>query len=232
LGLAGLALLSVLLIAGEGEFLTFRRVLPLILIPMAYWQTGQFTGPLNQGLQVRLASIDERILHAFGGISLPARVRHWLTVYLETAYLFVYPMVPSGLAVLYFGGALERINEFWTVVLPPAYFSYATLPFLRTLPPRALEAPRERDQPVRIRAFNLIVVRLITHQANTFPSGHSAAATAVALELIRFAPPVGAVYAVIAISIMLGAFVGRYHYAADLLLGAALACVSFLLAPR
>jgi membrane-associated phospholipid phosphatase len=81
-----------------------------------------------------------------------------------------------------------------------------------------------------MRRFNLIVVRLVTHQANTFPSGHAAAAVAVALELISAVPAAGFIYLVIAISIMVSAFVGRYHYALDVALGAALSCISFLLA--
>jgi hypothetical protein len=48
--------------------------------------------------------------------------------------------------------------------------------------------------------------------------------------LISAIPVAGFIYLVIAISIMLAAFVGRYHYALDVALGAALSCISFLLA--
>jgi hypothetical protein len=213
----------------ETKFVTFRRVLPLLLMPMAYWQTGQFTAPVHQRLQQGLAEIDRRIFAAFQNLTIPAALRRWLHDYLEYSYLFVYPMVPSALAVLHFAGAIEHAQEFWTVVLPPAYVCYATLPFLRTLPPRSLEPGHEgKGKQVGIRGFNLVVVRLVTHQANTFPSGHAAAAVAVALVLIRLVPYAGVVYLVVAISIMAGAFIGRYHYAADVLLGAALAVTSFL----
>jgi membrane-associated phospholipid phosphatase len=230
LGGAAIGLLSLLLLVKENQFVSLQRILPVILLPMAYWQTGQFMAPVNRRLQQMLAAIDRKILRAFEDISFSARLRRWLMMYLEAAYLLVYPMVPSGLVVLYFAGAIDHASEFWTVVLPPAYLSYATLPFLRTLPPRILEEPGGGNQRSGIQAFNRIIIRRVTHQANTFPSGHSAAATAVALELLRFAPPIGVVYVVIAISIMLGAFMGRYHYAADLVLGAALAAAAFLLA--
>jgi len=78
-----------------------------------------------------------------------------------------------------------------------------------------------------MRRFNLGVVRLITHESNTFPSGHAAAAVAVALVLIRWIPLVGILYALLALGIMAGAFVGRYHYAADLLVGGAIAALTF-----
>src|SRR5687768_4380649 len=112
LGAAGIALLALL---------PFRAILPLILIPLAYWQTGQFTAPINERMQKALAAIDRKIFGAFRGVSLPPRIRRWLLIYLECAYLLVYLMVPSGLAVLYFAGAIEHSTEFWTVVLPPAY---------------------------------------------------------------------------------------------------------------
>ena len=76
--------------------------------------------------------------------------------------------------------------------------------------------------------FNLVVVRSITHESNTFPSGHAATAVAVALELIRSVPSVGIVYALLAVAIMAGAFVGRYHYAADVVVGAIIAVLSFV----
>jgi len=220
LGVAGIALLALF---------PFRSILPLILIPIAYWQTGQFTAPVNKSVQRWLAEFDRRIFTAWRGISLPAWLRRGLMVYLECAYLLVYLMVPSGLAVLYFAGAIGHVSEFWTVILPPAYFCYATLPFLRTLPPRALEHGQEWNHlRSGVRSFNLVVVRLVTHEANTFPSGHAAAAVAVALEVARHEPSAGGVYLVLATSIVLGAFVARYHYAVDVLLGAALASISFL----
>jgi hypothetical protein len=230
LGAVAVVLVSLPLLAANDAFPGFGRVLPLLLMPMAYWQTGLFMAPLNETLQRTLASIDRRILSAFENIHVPPGLEHRLRIYFECAYLLVYPMVPSGLFVLYAAGFFERAVEFWTVVLPPAYLCYATLPFARTLPPRALDRVRERDlQRTGIRGFNLFVVRSVTHQANTFPSAHAAAAVAVALELTRVVLWAGIAYLIIAISIMAGAFIGRYHYAMDVVLGGVLACISFLL---
>lgn len=231
LGVISLALIVLLPQVGKQAAAFRQLLLPLFLIPMAYWQTAHFSAPLNEGLQRRLAAIDDTILSALKGFSLPTWLKRLTHVYLEGAYLLVYPLVPSGLAVLYFAGVIERAEEFWTVVLPPAYLCYATLPFIRTLPPRRLEQVQRTDAPqTGIRRFNLTVIRLVTHQVNTFPSGHAAAAVAVALELLSAVPAAGIVYLAIAISIMVAAFVGRYHYAVDVALGGALSCVSFLLA--
>lgn len=69
--------------------------------------------------------------------------------------------------------------------------------------------------------------------ANTFPSGHVAAATACALILLRVAPLwVGLVFLFLAISIALAAVLGRCHYAADAILGALVALIAHLADPR
>ncbi|HET9217340.1 MAG TPA: phosphatase PAP2 family protein [Terriglobia bacterium] len=225
----GAIAIGLVLLTNSELLLWTRSFMPLLLMPMAYWQTGQFTAPINEKFQRYLAVIDRKIFNAVGHRSLPEGLRRAFHGFLEYSYLFVYPMVPSALAVLYGAGAGAYAREFWSVVLPPTYICYATLPFLRTLPPRSIEIVAARKvNPAGIRGFNMVVVRHVTHQSNTFPSGHAAAAMAVALVLMRFVPPAGVLYLLLAISIMAGAFFGRYHYAADVLLGAALAVFSFM----
>jgi hypothetical protein len=41
-------------------------------------------------------------------------------------------------------------------------------------------------------------------------------------------PPVGIAYLIVAISIMAGAVAGRYHYVADVVLGAVVASIGYL----
>src|SRR6266568_4301185 len=198
-----------------------RDWLPLAFIPLAYWQTGFFLRPLNEWLQSKLKSFDRKHL---GRRSPPFM---WL---LELCYLFCYPAVPLGLVTLYLSGMGRFAEEFWNVVIPPAYACYATFPFVRTLPPRAIEnAVVWQPQQSRLRTLNLFLVRHVTTQANTFPSGHVAASLAIALELTRLAPAVGAIFLCFAIGIAAGAFIGRYHYAVDVLLGAGLAVISFVI---
>jgi hypothetical protein len=212
-GLAGLFLL---------RSTAFRDWLPLVFIPLAYWQTGYFVQPINQKLQSKLQSFDQKLLRSF-------RVGPGLSFWLELAYLLVYPLVPLGLIALYASGMGEFAEEFWNVVLPPAYSCYATFPFVQTLPPRAIEQ-RTTWEPKRtkIRILNLFVLRHVSIQANTFPSGHVAASLAVALELLRHAPVAGVVFFVLSAAIAAGAFQGRYHYGVDVLLGVALAVLSFI----
>jgi membrane-associated phospholipid phosphatase len=220
------AIVTGIAVAGVGGILTMRSTtirdwLPLAFIPLAYWQTGQFVLPLNQSFQSRLESLDRKYLRS----GLPPFM--WL---LELAYLFCYPLVPLGLVALYLSGMGRFAEEFWNVVLPPAYACYATFPFVQTLPPRAIE----RDvpwQPRRtpLRKLNLFVLRHISIQANTFPSGHVAASFAVSLELLAHSTAAGCIFLLMSVAVAGGAFWGRYHYGLDVLIGALMAIVSFLL---
>jgi membrane-associated phospholipid phosphatase len=222
------AMITVNAAAGVAALLLLRSTplqnwLPLAFIPLAYWQTGYFVLPLNQKLQSRLESFDESFLRSI-------RLGPHITFWLELAYLLVYPLVPLGLIALYLSGMGQFAEEFWNVVLPPAYLCYATFPFVQTLPPRAIEERVAWEpQRTKIRILNLFVLRHVSIQANTFPSGHVAASLAIALVLLRHAPEAGVLFLIMAIAIAAGAFFGRYHYGLDVLIGAALAVISFLL---
>ena len=80
-----------------------------------------------------------------------------------------------------------------------------------------------------VRALNFWVLRHASIQANTFPSTHVASSTACALVLLHVAPAVGLGFAALALLIALGAVAGRYHFAADAVLGALLALAVFVI---
>jgi membrane-associated phospholipid phosphatase len=184
---------------------------------LAYWQAGQYFVTPDAGWQEMLLRVDRRL-------GLPWRVPAFIEAILELAYALCYAMVPAGLGALLLAGGLEHAASYWRMVLPPAYSCYALVPLLPMLPPRALEtlAPPQ----TALRRFNLWVAARGSIHANTFPSAHVAASLAVALALLRFAPAAGWVFLVIAAGIAMGAVVGRYHYALDAVLGAALVALA------
>lgn len=218
------AIVTLIAVAGIGVIVNMRSSgirdwLPLGFIPLAYWQTGQFVRPLNQRLQSKLESLDRK--HVFA----PPRP---IMVALELAYLFCYPLVPAGLVALYLSGMGRFAEEFWNVVLPPAYLCYGTFPFVQTLPPRAIEeyTPWQPER-TQIRKLNLFVLRHVSIQANTFPSGHVAASLAVAFQLLSHTVAAGMLFLAVSVCIAAGSFFGRYHYGIDVLLGVLLAAISF-----
>src|SRR6266516_834810 len=224
IAIAGLAGMWISVVSGS----VIRNWLPVLLIPLAYGQAGQFVLPVNLTFQMTLQKFDQKPLLAFIRFSIKSAGRRYWSLVLEFAYLFCYPLVPCGLAALYLTGMARFAEEFWNIVVPPAYVCYATFPFVQTLPPRAIEnAAVWQPQQSRIRTLNLFVLRHVSIQANTFPSGHVAASLAIALELTRLAPTIGSIFLCFAIGIAAGAVIGRYHYVVDVLLGMALAVVSF-----
>jgi membrane-associated phospholipid phosphatase len=197
----------------------------LFLVP--YWQTGQFFQGPNRKIEQRLLAFDRwlipRIAHSSG------TSRSALGLALEVAYLFCYPLVPLGLFALYVAHRRGHVADFWLVVLIATYLCYAMTPFVPAYPPRDLaKAQTPKAQTGKARIFNRWILKHGSIHAISFPSAHVASAFAVALVLLRFSAPLGMVFFVIAIWISLGAVIGRYHYALDVLLGAATAVIVFL----
>ncbi len=231
LGVAGIGLVAAAQFApaglGDATASRLRDWLPCLFILIAYWQAGEFFQKPNQRLQARLLDFDVRL---FARLRFPWRGagRDSLVAdYFEIAYLFCYPLIPLGVAVLYLFGLSGQSDEYWAVVLPSAYLCYGLLPFAQTLPPRMLEEERA-PAGSWIRNLNLNVLHHGSIQVNTFPSAHVSAATGASLALFPLLPVAGAIFLWAAFSIAVGAVAGRYHYAADALLGAAVALGVFL----
>src|SRR5262249_34028923 len=120
-------------------------------------------------------------------------------------------------------------NEYWLVILPATYSCYVLTAFLPTRPPRELETESVSRRPRKIRALNLWVVRHISIHLNTFPSAHVTATLGRSLALMRHAPVIGVTFLLASIGIIFGAVTGRYHYAADVIVAAAVAVTVFAL---
>lgn len=234
IGCAGLAaiLTTRLLqaILARGTISAIEDWLPAPLMLVVYWQVGQFRSSPNEKLQAALARLDDRVLAPVFWHPAGQRIHEWIAGCLEFAYLFCYFLVPLGVGVLYVAHLRDYADEYWAIVLPSTYLCYILLPFAQTMPPRMLEpdgylGPR----PGKIRALNLWLLQRASIQVNTFPSAHVASTFAASLALAHVAPLAGLVFLCVAIGIALGAVLGRYHYAADALLGALLATAVFLL---
>lgn len=209
--------------------LVVRDWLPAALMPMVYWQAGCFSSRVNKSFQTRLQRLDQKLLSGWMP-SLAARPRYrWVAVSLELAYLSCYVLVPMGLGVLYLAGLRRHTIEYWSVVLLATYPCYFFSAFVQTLPPRLLETNSAGTVTGKIRRFNLWIVRWLSIQLNTFPSAHVTATLGSSLVLLHFVPSVGSAFMLISIGIALGAVLGRYHYAADVLMAAVLTVVVYAL---
>jgi len=205
-----------------------RDWLPAPLLLLAYWQTGAFVEAPNKGFQRKLGDLDLKLLRGC------AHVDHGGSIavqnYFEFSYLLCYPLVPLGLGVLYLWHLRQNADQYWAAILPATYLCYVVLPFVQALPPRLLQAEEEvqRDRS-SIRRLNLWLLRHASIQVTTFPSAHVAATAAASLALLQLVPLAGFVFLLLPLGIAVGAVKGRYHYALDVLLGAGLAVVVFVL---
>jgi membrane-associated phospholipid phosphatase len=232
LGLSGIAVsmaafLSSRVLPPEASDI-LRDWTPAPLMVMAYWQSGCFFHRPDASLQKTFESWDARVFRALGMTPSSSWDRSWFGSALELAYLICYPVVPLGVAALYVAGMRDRVDDYWLVVLLSAYACYAMLPFIQLHPPRTLEAGRERSISNGVlRRLNLWIVGKATHQATTFPSGHVAASTAIALVLLRETPAIGLLFLAIAAGIAMGCVSVRYHYAVDVIAAVILASIVF-----
>jgi PAP2 superfamily len=201
-----------------------RDWLPVALMLVPYWQTGQFfTGP-NPRIQSWLVESDRylaKLLHpgvlAFG---------RYTRLSMEWAYMLCYPLPLAGLAVLYAAGMRRYATTYWPIVLMPTYLCYALTPLVPALPPRDIPGkPGAAGARTRSRVFNLWILKHASIAAISFPSAHVACALAISFVLLHYVPVAGAIFLAIAVWIGVAAIVGEYHYAIDVWLGAAVALI-------
>ena len=198
-----------------------RDWLPAACILLAYWASGAFFISPMLGWEQRLAAIDRRLLR-----HLPRSDA--LDGVLELAYLSVYLVIPAGFATVYLSARGVDIDRYWTIVVLSELGCYAMLPWIQTRPPRALVTGAVGSEQSQWRRVNLAVLARGSIQANTFPSGHTAGAVATALAVMGSWPAAGAFFLIWAMLIAAGSVAGRYHYAADAILGAAWAIVAWV----
>jgi membrane-associated phospholipid phosphatase len=195
-----------------------RDWMPAALLLVAYWQIGEFVAKPNQSVQARLGAFDRTL---FSSLHIqPARTLvGWISaLYLELAYLLVYPLIPLGIAALYIGGMRHNADYYWIVVLLATYTCFAVTPFVPALPPRSLAGYEMFEIPSNsLRIVNERILRRASIQAITFPSAHVASSAAASLVLLRLEPRVGLIFLWAALSIAVATVVGGYHYAADVL---------------
>ena len=218
----------------------FRDWLPVALMLVPYWQTGQFFLGPNLKIQNWLMDLDRRWLVETSARSGTAKTR--LGLGFEIAYVFCYPFVPLGLGALYIAGMRGRVDEYWFVVLTATYLCYAITPFFPAMPPRVLanvsaldrwnpvparESANKREQSNKGQRFNRWIQEWGSIHAISFPSAHVASTLAVSLVLTRHMHIVGLCFLFVAGCIAVAAVAGRYHYTLDVLLGAAVALAVF-----
>jgi hypothetical protein len=205
-----------------------RDWLPGFYMLVGYWLSGQFFVRPRQEVEAWLSRIDRRVFARLGLEHRVATAPRPLLEALELAYLCCYPIVPAGFAILVVEGHREAADWYWSLLLLAAYLAYAGLLWVPTRPPRTLEGAGAIDvRKLVVRRVNLAVLARGSIQVNTLPSGHAATALAAALGLAPFVPAGGLAFLLIALLIVTGSVIGRYHYAMDAAAGFGVALLAW-----
>ena len=197
-----------------------RLSLPFLYIPIGYWIPAPLVPSRRGGaFEAWLVRTDDRFR---GPVEAMPR---WLAYSAEIGYLFCFPIIPIAFAVVWMAGSQAEVARFWMAVLAAAYACYVTLPWLVSRPPRLIERGTAGAAPTAVSRANVFVLGRVSHQLNTFPSGHVAVSVAAAIAAGRVVPVAGVVLGVIATGVALGAVTGRYHFVVDVVLGVGLGLI-------
>jgi membrane-associated phospholipid phosphatase len=196
-----------------------RNWMPFLYVSVAYYLTAYLFVAPSTALEAWLLEWD---LRWFGDPTTRfAAWPAWLVAYLDVIYMLCFALLPGGFAALVFTGHSDEANRYWTMVLAADLGAFAPLRVFQTRPPWQLERPAVLAAS-RVHRLATFVVKNATTGVNTFPSGHVAVTIAVALGVVSALPLAGVVLLVCAASIAVACVVGRYHYAVDVVAGAAL----------
>ena len=222
---AAAAVAGVMAIAGAAS-VAFRVWAPLAYLVVGYWLPALLVDTFSSSaFETWLVRTDTRFRQYI------PRMPGWAAHLAELSYLMCYPALPVAFIIVWMRGNLVDAERFWVSVLAAGFLCYGNLPWLPSRPPRLLN-PRGPDRatgdrsttangegPHPLALLNIAVLTRVSHQLNTFPSGHVAVSVAAAASALMVSWPAGLGLAIVAVGIAIGAVLGRYHYAVDVLLG-------------
>jgi len=214
----------------SGAWTVVRDWQPVLQILVGYELSGLFFEKPMMGAEAWLSRVDRWLFERLGLGAAIARAPRIVLELLEAAYVSVYVVLPLGFAVALAIGPHVDVDRYWSVVTLAALCSYAVLPWVQTRPPRALNDQMAGiDRGLAVRRLNEFILSRASVQVNTFPSGHAAGAFATALAVAAISPAAGWAFAALALGIVIGSVVGRYHYAADSIAGLLVAFGAWLI---
>ena len=204
-----------------------RDWMPLVLILLAYRETGWFARPhRTHALESHWVVWDRMILRG-GAASAIEAFGPVVPSILEIAYALVYLLPILALIMLYVYGRRAQADRFLFVLTLAVLFSYAQFPFWPSDPPRAIFFGQDFPAYNTIfRRFNLWMLGTCGIHTSVFPSAHVAGAFATAFGTRLAMPnPKWASRSLFAAALLIGiaTVYGRYHYSADAAAGFAMA---------
>lgn len=206
---------------GRGLWLWY----PLLLMPFLYAELPLLSQSLGSGYH------DGAIIAVEGALfgTQPAQTLAGALPYLllsellHLGYISYYVLIYGPPLVLFLQRREGAFTEMVFYEMLTFYVCYLIFVFFPVQGPRYLwpAPPGVPDGPVR--SLALLVLEAGSSRGAAFPSSHVAVAVMQALLARRLLPRLAPLVAVLAVLLGLGAVYGGFHYAADVVAGAALA---------
>jgi membrane-associated phospholipid phosphatase len=201
--------------------------LPLIVLPMLYWELPwasiggvRLFDPLIQRWDLALFGTEPARTLAD---AMPFRP---LSELLHLAYVLYYAIIYVPPLVLYFRRPEQSEGEttgFYETVFAmtmTVVISFAAFSVFPVEGPRFAWGPPPGVPTGPIRTFTLLILEHGSARGTAFPSSHVAIALAQALSSLRWRRSLGVWVAVTTVLLAIGAVYGGFHYGADVLTGA------------
>jgi membrane-associated phospholipid phosphatase len=218
---------------GDGEAWEFAHDwLPLILFTTAFEEVSFLSLTLRSGWQnAYIINVESRIFGTPPMEWMHAHARQWLPEFLEFGYFAFYPLYPAVGGLLWvwrarrgFEGAFRRLTDTLSLGYLAGYATYLSFP---------TQSPANRVGVQQIGSVHggifQHLVRAIQNHAgvhgNAFPSSHIMLAFVVLMFTYRYLPRIAPWLLVPVLLMCAGAVYDGYHYASDVIVGAALGIV-------
>jgi len=204
---------------------------PLVLLPVAYWQMSLFQSPQPaSSYEYSWVAWDRVVLHELGVKAAIESLGPLLPGFLELSYTAMYALPVLAVAVIYTLRRRERLDQMLFTLLFGSLLAYALFPYFPSQPPRFVFPGEDLPSVVtRFRQFNLWLLDRFDIWTSVFPSGHVTVAFSLALAMRRALPErprIGKAFLVMAFSIWVATFYGRYHYCVDGLAGMTISLIA------
>jgi membrane-associated phospholipid phosphatase len=215
----------------------YRDLAPLLLMLMAFREMDWFTPAVrDHHLEQTWIVWDRLLLDQHGLRATIERAGLALPLFFELCYLLVYTVGFVAVWALLAHGRRDRLNKFWLIYLAGTLGAYALFPYFPSQPPRIVFAGADLPSMITdLRRFNLWILGNFSIHSSVFPSAHVSSALSAAWGLLATLPErrwIGWTMAAYGLCVSIATVYGRYHYAVDVLAGAALSLIGPLLAYR
>jgi membrane-associated phospholipid phosphatase len=215
----------------------FRDLAPLLLMLIGFHEMDWFTPVIrDRHLEQSWIVWDRSLLDQHGLRAMIERAGLLLPVFFELCYLLVYAVGFVAVWALLAHGRRDRLNKFWLIYLAGTLGAYALFPYFPSEPPRIVFAGADIPSIVTVlRRFNLWILGNFSIHSSVFPSAHVSSAFSAAWGLLATLPErrwIGWAMALYGVCVAIATVYGRYHYAVDVLAGAAMSFAGPLLAYR